>query len=293
MKTNSLLILSTALLLSGTSLQASDTPNGTVPVVILNPAPICGGADDDQNTTHPQLVPLCGGMDDDQLRPPPPPTAPHSAATKLDQLDEASIIAILIGLLHGDDDSDTVISHGDGTDILHQDFAMWAAITGPVIPPVDKGIVSDSLGICGGNGNDSITGNGGADGLNRLRQAVSLIDGEGGPESINGDEGADTLYGGSGADTLLRKLAHFVGHNSGDNVFCGPIAEDELRNDTFRPSNRMARLQQVAFSLGVRSDITHLSGIILSTFTGDSMDDDDLWGGGGTDEIVGGDGADF
>ncbi|MDZ4401466.1 hypothetical protein [Prosthecobacter sp.] len=27
--------------------------------------------------------------------------------------------------------------------------------------------------------------------------------------------------------------------------------------------------------------------------TGDTMDDDDLWGGGGTDEIVGGDGADF
>lgn len=29
------------------------------------------------------------------------------------------------------------------------------------------------------------------------------------------------------------------------------------------------------------------------SLTGDTMDDDDLWGGGGTDEIVGGDGADF
>ena len=44
--------------------------------------------------------------------------------------------------------------------------------------------------------------------------------------------------------------------------------------------------------------LAHLFGV--SPLTGDSMDDDDLWGGGGTDEIfdfigqiVGGDGADF
>ena len=288
MKTNPLLLLTTALLFSGASLQANDTPNGAVPVIIINPTPICGGADDDQNTANPEWVPLCGGMDDDQLRiPPPPPSGPQNPAiAKLDQLDEASIIAILIGMLHGN----------DGDDTLH-DFAMWSALTGDSMNGGnlwgDNGTDSlwtdmsttvltaptsapfTALGICGGNGNDSITGDGGADFLPRLRHAVKLIYGEG---------GADSLYGNNGADTLVRRLAHFV---AADRFTCDPLDEDSLTGDAgddiIRPSNRMARLQQVAFSLGVRSDVVYLSNVVVSGF----------WGGGGTDEIVGGDGADF
>ncbi len=274
MKSNPLLILSTALLFSGASLQANDTPNGSVPVVILNPTPICGGADDDQlkSNSSPQ--------------PPPQPNPTHLAIAKLDQLDEASIIAILIGLLHGNDGDDTL-----------SDFAMWEALTGPT-QPAPHGIESDSFGLWGDGKTDSITGDGGADMQSRLPQAVLEICGGNGNDSITGSGGADRLFGGNGGDTLVHKLASFVVGNTGADRFTGDPLDvgsitGDLGNDTFRPSNRMARLQQVAFNLGARSDINHLSGIILSTFTGDSMDDDDLWGGGGTDEIVGGDGADF
>lgn len=304
MKTNTLLILSTALLLSGAGLQANDAPNGTVPVVILNPTPICGGADDDQNTKNPKWAPLCGGMDDDQLKstpspqPPPQPNPPHLASAKLDQLDEASIIAILIGMLHGDEDGEPL--HGNDGDDTLSDFAMWGALTGPTQPALYR--------LWGDGGIDRVTGDGGADMQGRLHQAVLEICGGNGNDSINGDEGNDLrplgvaagdvaddgLYGGSGADTLVRKLAHYI---AADRFTCDPMEEDsitgDLGNDTVRPSNRMTRLQQVAFSLGVRSDINHLSGIILSTLTGDSMDDDDLWGGGGTDEIGSGAGTDF
>lgn len=314
MKTNPLLLLTTALLFSGASLRADHN--------------LCGGADDDQiielpfinhgnaddhsRQTANSAQPLCGGMDDDQLRPPPPPPRgpQNPAIAKLDQLDEASIIAILIGMLHGN----------DGDDTLH-DFAMWAALTGDSMNGGnlwgDNGTDSlwtdmsttvltaptsapfTALGICGGNGNDSITGDGGADFLPRLQHAVQLIYGETGSDSINGDEGADLrpmgvaaddvngdgLYGGNGADTLVRKLARFVRGVSG--FTCDPLDEDSLTGDAgddiIRPSNRMVRLQQVAFSLGARSDVSYLSAVILSG----------LWGGGGTDEIVGGDGSDF
>lgn len=301
MKIKPLSLITTALLFSGASLQANDLPNGSVPFIIINPTPICGGADDDQNTKNPKWAPLCGGMDDDQLKstpspqPPPQPNPPHVAVAKLDQLDEASIIAILIGMLHGDEDGEPL--HGNDGDDTLSDFAMWEALTGPT-QPAPHGIESDSFGLWGDGQTDSITGDGGADMQSRLQQAVLEICGGNGNDSITGSGGADSLYGGNGGDTLVHKLASFVVGNTGADRFIGDLLDvgsitGDLGNDTFRPTNRIARLQQVAFSVGVRSDINHLSGIILSTFTGDSMDDDDLWGGGGTDEIVGGDGADF
>lgn len=291
MKTNPLLLLTTALLFSGASLRADDN--------------LCGGADDDQiielpfinhgnaddhsRQTANSAQPLCGGMDDDQLRPPPPPPRgpQNPAIAKLDQLDEASIIAILIGMLHGN----------DGDDTLH-DYAMWAALTGNSMNGGnlwgDNGTDSlwtdmsttvlttptsapfTALGICGGNGNDSITGDSSADFLPRLQHAVQLIYGE---------TGSDSLYGGNGADTLVRKLARFV--RGADSFTCDPLDEDSLTGDAgddiIRPSNRMVRLQQVAFSLGARNDVSYLSAVIISG----------LWGGGGTDEIVGGGDADF
>ncbi len=299
MKTNPLLLLTTALLFSGASLQANDN--------------LCGGADDDQIIELPFInqgnadeysrqsanaaqPPVLRGLTTDPLGLPPPPSGPHNPAiAKLDQLDEASIIAILIGMLHGN----------DGDDTLH-DFAIWSALTSDSLIDGnlwgDNGTDSVLASICGGNGNDSITGDGGDDFLPRLRHAVVLIYGEGGADSLYGGSGADLrpmgvaagdvngdgLYGGSGADTLVRKLASFVVGNTGaDRFTCDPLDEDsitgDLGNDTFRPSNRMARLQQVAFSLGARSDVRYLSYVVVSG----------LWGGGGTDEIVGGDGSDF
>lgn len=159
MKTNTLLILSTALLFSGASLRANDS--------------LCGGADDDQIILPTKL---CGGMDDDQLVPPvlrgfttdplglPPPPPPRP-----------------------------VIGPIDGTDIMRADFAMWTALTGPVMPPVNKGIVSDSLGICGGNGSDSIVGGDGSDFVRQMQRLVL---------EICGGNGNDSLWGGGGTDEI-------------------------------------------------------------------------------------------
>lgn len=294
MKTTPLFILSTALLLSGASLQANDLPY--VSVINLNPTSICGGADDDQFAQ-----PVLSGLTTDPLGlpPPPPPAGPQAPAiAKLDQLDEASIIAILIGMLHGDEDGEPL--HGNDGDDTLSDIAMWAALTGPTQPAPH--------GLWGDGGTDSITGEGGADKQHRLHQAVLEICGGNGNDSINGDGGddllplgvasgdlsGDGLYGGNGADTLVRKLAHYI---AADRFTCDPMEEDaitgDLGNDTVRPSNRIARLQQVAFSLGTRSDVGYLSSVIAHHLTGDSMDDDDLWGGGGTDEIVADDTVDF
>ncbi len=285
MKTNPLLLLTTALLFSGASLQANDN--------------LCGGADDDQIIELPIInqanadehsrqsansaqPPVFRGLVTDPLGLPPPPTGPQNPAiAKLDQLDEASIIAILIGMLHGN----------DGDDTLH-DFAMWSALTGDSMNGGnlwgDNG--TDSLWTdmtttvltspANTRFTDSITGWGDADFfLPRLRHAVQLIYGE---------TGSDSLYGGNGADTLVHKLARFVVGNTGaDRFTCDPLDEDSITGDsgadTFRPSNRMARLQQVAYSLGARSDVVYLSNVIVSRFLA----------GGGTNVIVGGGDADF
>jgi len=239
MKTKPLLLL-LALIFSATPLRADD---------------LCGGADDDQKSgfpaettanaaMRPKWAPLCGGMDDDQFRllpvlqglvtdplglPPPPsgarPQAP--AIARLDQLDEASIIAILIGQLNGDEgaDVDSIIAilignlHGDDdSDTLAEFDAMTSLM---MAPPVLRGIESDPFGaragmsaphgptgICGGNGNDSITGDGGDD----FRPSGSRIVGGDGADFLRdpfvrgliyGETGSDSLWGGGGTDEIV------------------------------------------------------------------------------------------
>ncbi|MEQ1750568.1 MAG: hypothetical protein ABL974_14170 [Prosthecobacter sp.] len=248
MKTNPLLLLTTALLLSGASLHANENLFGGA---AAQPPVLQGMISDPLGVvaalSRAAQAPVLQGLVTDPLGLPPPPSSHQNPAiARLDQLDEASIIAILIGMLHGNDGDDTL-----------QDFFLWAALTGPT-QPAPHGIESDPFGLWGGGGTDSITGDGGDDVLPRLQHAVLLIYGEG---------GADSLYGGSGADTLVRKLAHFVVGNTGaDRFTCDPLDEDtingDLGNDTLRPTNRMARLQQVAFSLGARSDVVYLSNVI-------------------------------
>lgn len=263
MKIKPLFLLTSALLFSGASLQATDS--------------ICGGADDDQFRPpvtqgivsdtlgvhgspapgHPApLQPVLQGLVTDPLGLPPPPSGPQNPAiAKLDQLDEASIRSLIRQIIHGNDGNDlqppaTRITGDGGADSTREGPAtpnsMWTDMSG----------TSLTKAIVGGGDADSL--------LPRLRFAVSLIYGETGSDSLHGDDDSDTL---------VRKLAYFVVGNTG---------ADRLASHG--PSNRMARLQQVAFSTGARSDTQFLSGVILGSLTGDSMDDDDLWGGGGTDE---------
>lgn len=139
---------------------------------------------------RPVLLPLCGGMDDDQLR----RNALPPAIQQLNRMSDDQILSLLMSKLHGDDDSDTltgaspVSMWGDnGTDSLSADFLIHyleqrhtapAPITGDAGDDVIRsqtrapvGIVGGDgadfvkPGICGGNGNDSIYGEGGADSI--------------------------------------------------------------------------------------------------------------------------------
>jgi len=177
MKTNPILLLTTALLCGGASIHANDN--------------LCGGADDDQVFDAPSL---CGGADDDQFRPPVP----------------QGLVSDPLGVVAGapnpapqpgiaPNSAQPPVSQGLTSDPLGipppprppvalDPMAMWAVLTGPVIPAE----------ICGGNGNDSL-------------KPMPLTD---------------------------AMILHLLGGGA---------------------------------------------------LTGDSMDDDDLWGGGGTDEIDTGD----
>lgn len=184
MKTNPILLLTTALLCGGASIHANDN--------------LCGGADDDQVFGAPSL---CGGADDDQFVPPVPqglvsdPLGVVAGAPRPGLVPNPAQPPVLQGLT-----TDPLgIAPPPRPPVAPDPMAMWAALTGPVVPAE----------ICGGNGNDSL-------------KAMPLTD---------------------------AMILHLLGGGS---------------------------------------------------LTGDSMDDDDLWGGGGTDEIfdfisniVGGDGADF
>lgn len=248
MKIKTLFLLTTALLFSGASLRATDS--------------LCGGADDDQFRP-----PVNQGLVSDPLGVLGSPVPGHP--TPLQPVLQGLVTDPLGLPPPPSGPQNPAIARLDQLDeasirgLIRQ--AMWTDMSGP-------SLLAD---ICGGNGNDSIH----ADSLlPRLRHAHDLIYGETGSDSFQpapgvaaGDLNGDGVHE---FDTIVGKLARFVAVG---------ITGDP-GNDTLRPSSRMARLQQVAFSTGARSDIQFLSGVIMASLTGDSMDDDDLWGGGGTDE---------
>lgn len=151
---------------------------------------------------------ICGGMDDDQVTGTDWGTDVMKAISKLDQLDERSLTAILTDMLHGDDGNDTL-----------QTFALWEALTkGPSRVP---GIESDQFGIYGEGGADSITGDLGNDtlyggsGADTVRQLARYVTCgfTGDPmeeDAITGD-GADDIFHPSDRMMRLQEVARFLG----------------------------------------------------------------------------------
>jgi len=166
MKTN-LLLLTTALL-CGASIHADDN--------------LCGGADDDQVFGAPSL---CGGADDDQFLPPVPQglvSDPLGVAARAPQPVQPPVLQGIT--------SDPLGIHPPSHPPVAADpLAMWAALTGPVVPAE----------ICGGNGNDSLQ-----------------------PMSLTGDSmDDDDLWGGGGTDEIFDFIGQIVGGDGADFIF-GP-----------------------------------------------------------------------
>lgn len=167
MKTNPFLLLTTALLFSGSSLHADDN--------------LCGGADDDQIFGAPSI---CGGADDDQFQPPV----------------LQGIVSDTLGVVAGAPKPGSVpnpappVLQGLTTDplgipppprppVVPDPMAMWAALTGPVVPAE----------ICGGNGNDSLKPMPLTDAM-----ILHLLGGGSFTGTIVGGDGADFLFGSAG-----------------------------------------------------------------------------------------------
>lgn len=171
MKTNHFLLLTTALLCGGASIHADDN--------------LCGGADDDQIFGAPSL---CGGADDDQFRPPMPQGlvsdplgvvagAPNPAP--LPGTVPNPIQPVLQGLV-----TDPLgIPPPPRPPVAPDPFAMWVALTGPVVPTE----------ICGGNGNDSLKPMPFTDVM-----ILHLLGGGSFTGNIVGGDGADFLFGSAG-----------------------------------------------------------------------------------------------
>lgn len=180
MKTNPFLLLTTALLCGGASIHANDN--------------LCGGADDDQVFGAPSL---CGGADDDQFVPqglvsdllgvvagtpnpaPSPVAKPPGIAPQPGIVPNPAQPPVLQGLT-----TDPLgILPPPRPPVAPDPFAMWIALTGPVVPAE----------ICGGNGNDSLKPMPLTDAM-----ILHLLGGGSFTGTIVGGDGADFLFGSAG-----------------------------------------------------------------------------------------------
>jgi Ca2+-binding RTX toxin-like protein len=118
------------------------------------------------------------------------------------------------------------------------------------------------------DGNDTVTGGGGDDGI-VAGKGEDLVSGGAGNDQIYGGAGFDTLSGDTGADNIQ-------GNNGGD-VLNGGEGSDNLYGDSLYPDN------------GYREDYYDGS----SDYAGDFAGDDTLNGGAGSDNMYGSFGNDL
>lgn len=200
--------------------------------------------------------PICGGADDDQL-------AANSGGTSL----------------CGGADDDQIVG-GDGSDFVK--------------PPVPQGLATDALGLIGSAIPQAAGSTAGSIPLPPVNQGIVL----GSLDAVSGITGggpgggpglvSDTLgmTSGGGGWTLLAGSAPVLkGIESDPFGICGGNG-----NDSFQPAPGItgdAGDDEITGDAG--DDLTDRQILeLLSTgqFTRGTMHDDDLWGGGGTDEIV-------
>ena len=186
MKTNPFLLLTTVLLCGGTSLHADDNLCGGADDDQIFGAPsICGGADDDQIFGAPSI---CGGADDDQYVP-PLPLGPVSNTLGIVVVPNPAPQPGIVPnpaqppVLQGFTTDPLGIPPPPRPPVVPDPMAMWAALTGPVVPAE----------ICGGNGNDSLKPMPLTDTM-----ILHLLGGGSFTGTIVGGDGADFLFGSAG-----------------------------------------------------------------------------------------------
>jgi Ca2+-binding RTX toxin-like protein len=150
----------------------------------------------------------------------------------------------------------------------------------------DSGADPQSLDLAdvltGGNGDDTLRGNGGADNLN----------GGAGDDNLRGDAGNDTLVGGAGRDFLSYRFDE-LGLTQGVNFSTAAVAGigSFLINDGQGGQDSISGFEQIGVAGTVFND-TLTGGVLEDQLTGDAGNDS-LTGGGGNDfALLGGAGND-
>lgn len=144
--------------------------------------------------------------------------------------------------------------------------------------------------IQGGNGRDIINGNGGADSI-LGENGNDLMSGDGGNDTLRGGFGFDELIGGAGNDSLDGEAGPdtMLG-GAGDDTYVVDNANDSVIENSSEGTDTV-RTDLTSFTLGDHlEDLIYTSG---SNFTGTGNTlDNRITGGGGVDNLVGGDGND-
>ncbi len=174
-------------------------------------------------------------------------------------------------------------------------------INGQALTITPGTVIEDAIG---GDGNDTLVGNGEANHLQGMR-GNDMLDGKAGDDILEGGSGHDGLYGRDGSDTLIG--------GDGDDVLTGGLGNDVLMGGAGRDRASYVDAQRgVAVSLysavhvtvmgtDVFDSIEDLEGSRFNdSLTGNALDnrllggdgDDLLRGGAGADGLYGGSGAD-
>lgn len=196
-------------------------------------------------------------------------------------------------------DGDDVLIGGDGNDRLDggrgRDTASYAGESGDVTVDLNnrraqntgaagRDTLRNIENITGGDGDDTLTGDGNA---NRL-------DGGQGDDTLRGGRGDDVLDGGAGSDTAIYDsvmAASAIVYDAGSGAFTitGPDGTDTLRNVEF------FRFSDTTIDAGDLMTIALTPG--NDVYIGDATDEridglagvDQIDGGGGSDTLMGGD----
>jgi Ca2+-binding RTX toxin-like protein len=201
--------------------------------------------------------------------------------------------------LHGDAGSDTIhgdASNGDtldggaGTDIL-----TYAAVATPVTVNLGGGgddAVSNFEHVIGGDGDDTLNGDAGANRLDggpgddRIfgNAGADVLHGDSGDDELEGGDGADTVDGGAGSDTIIEDAA------AGDTVSGGTGAGTDVL--TYAGVATPVTVVLGATGTDTASDFERvIGGDAGDSLTGDA-NDNRIDGGPGNDTIDGGAGND-
>lgn len=204
--------------------------------------------------------PLCGGMDDDQIvggggaistAPAPDATNQYTSSQSPYDFRSAQPGSSFTSVQY----PYALIAGGNGNDTFS--------------PPVNRGLISDPLSICGGNGNDSLVAGAGAG-----ADPAGIIVGGVGIDYLR-TAGASSFYADStGAWPLTNPATSATSQIvTGTGLGGGPHITGDLGND-----------------LLVDRQILQL--MTTGSFCGDGMDGDDLHGNDGDDTLWGDNGTD-